>query len=182
MREPPCATVKAFQFTHPVGGATGVSKVSVESEDVSIHAPCVGCDSPHAAHRPTTHRFNSRTLCGVRHLDRSCILAGVTVSIHAPCVGCDAGRGDKRDKSRVSIHAPCVGCDPSLELVVPRYWVSIHAPRVGCDVASRPVMRWYSKFQFTHPVWGATDNVAWLEKVLSVSIHAPRVGCDACPP
>ena len=37
-------------------------------------------------------------------------------------------------------------------------------------------------FQFTHPVWGATrDDVILVEQV-GVSIHAPRVGCDLGDP
>ena len=38
--------------------------------------------------------------------------------------------------------------------------------------------REYSEFQFTHPVWGATDTPELGELSLVVSIHAPRVGCD----
>ena len=36
--------VKAFQFTHPMWGATSVSSGVVVSAKVSIHAPHVGCD------------------------------------------------------------------------------------------------------------------------------------------
>ena len=34
------------------------------------------------------------------------------------------------------------------------------------------------KFQFTHPVWGATDHPRPPQGRGRVSIHAPRVGCD----
>ena len=34
------------------------------------------------------------------------------------------------------------------------------------------------KFQFTHPVWGATQGRNALHQRQRVSIHAPRVGCD----
>ena len=34
--------------------------------------------------------------------------------------------------------------------------VSIHAPRVGCDVVKIGQQAEEEKFQFTHPVWGAT--------------------------
>ena len=33
-------------------------------------------------------------------------------------------------------------------------------------------------FQFTHPVWGATDGRKQNDRRFYVSIHAPRVGCD----
>ena len=35
------------------------------------------------------------------------------------------------------------------------------------------------EFQFTHPVWGATELRAHILPRLGVSIHAPRVGCDS---
>ena len=34
------------------------------------------------------------------------------------------------------------------------------------------------KFQFTHPVWGATTRYINTYSPSTVSIHAPRVGCD----
>ena len=34
------------------------------------------------------------------------------------------------------------------------------------------------RFQFTHPVWGATSQRVWNITDTFVSIHAPRVGCD----
>ena len=36
----------------------------------------------------------------------------------------------------------------------------------------------YLRFQFTHPVWGATIGEGALRIAREVSIHAPRVGCD----
>ena len=57
----------------------------------------------------------------------------------------------------VSIHAPRVGCDYLFILLIWfAYKVSIHAPRVGCDLQNRYIVEYYLKFQFTHPVWGAT--------------------------
>ena len=35
-----------------------------------------------------------------------------------------------------------------------------------------------TRFQFTHPVWGATLFVLAIAYCYTVSIHAPRVGCD----
>ncbi len=40
-------------------------------------------------------------------------------------------------------------------------------------------LQFKSKFQFTHPVWGATSALGYQEIEGRVSIHAPRVGCDA---
>ena len=56
--------------------------------------------------------------------------------------------------------------------------VSIHAPRVGCDGSNEKIATERNKFQFTHPVWGATIRWFWDHLIIGVSIHAPRVGCD----
>ncbi len=58
--------LRAFQFTHPVWGATVASSSSVNA----------------------TLRFNSRTPCGVR-LSSRVHTSSLQVSIHAPRVGCD---------------------------------------------------------------------------------------------
>ena len=34
------------------------------------------------------------------------------------------------------------------------------------------------KFQSTHPVWGATMALSYVNLTDRISIHAPRVGCD----
>ena len=56
--------------------------------------------------------------------------------------------------------------------------VSIHAPRAGCDARSPATHTSLTRFQFTHPVRGATPNQTVDLSVLVVSIHAPRAGCD----
>ena len=79
--------------------------------------------------------------------------------------------------------------------------VSIHAPRAGCDDRKSQIIRANNKFQFTHPVRGATPTYAGIYEVeqtfqfthpvrgatvdftrlnvlSNVSIHAPRAGCD----
>ena len=55
-----------FQFTHPVWGATDLSVVAGGELLVSIHAPRVGCDVPGGGHSRHDKSFNSRTPCGVR--------------------------------------------------------------------------------------------------------------------
>ena len=59
-----------FQFTHPVWGATNEFKRKMNKLYVSIHAPRVGCDLPASSFSVSFERFNSRTPCGVRPLDR----------------------------------------------------------------------------------------------------------------
>ena len=166
-----------FQFTHPVRGATKPSKPFLALPPVSIHAPRAGCDST---------RWSGHSVA--------------TVSIHAPRAGCDATERELLRYTNVSIHAPRAGCDrqrstqstctTSFNSRTPcgvRQWanrtlgsrkrVSIHAPRVGCDPICYETFRRYM-FQFTHPVWGATSDLASDANLTVVSIHAPRVGCD----
>ena len=38
--------------------------------------------------------------------------------------------------------------------------------------------RLWHKFQFTHPVRGATVSAEAVDMLLAVSIHTPREGCD----
>ena len=124
----------AFQFTHPVRGAT-------ESKQ---------------QHYGTDLRFNSRTPCGVRHLigcgfvqemvfqfthpvrgatlKRECIEADVWVSIHAPRAGCDGGQYEAlTSQERFNSRTPC-GVRRLYRFPVEYVtYVSIHAPRAGCD-------------------------------------------------
>ena len=50
---------------------------------------------------------------------------------------------------------------------------------MGCDDKALKDLEESGKFQFTHPVWGATANGAEVLRLWEVSIHAPRVGCDS---
>ena len=49
---------------------------------------------------------------------------------------------------------------------------------MGCDINALAGCSVIQLFQFTHPVWGATDPQEPEEVTTTVSIHAPRVGCD----
>ena len=169
-----------FQFTHPVRGATIYVKRNPYKADVSIHAPRAGCDPYQAHHIPLHRGFNSRTPCGVRHATNAnnqataCFnsripcgvrLTSVTsttrhfnVSIHAPHAGCDVRGAKACDACLVSIHAPRAGCDRGVRTAHRDHQVSIHAPRAGCDAVIRTQVEQLRKFQFTHPVRGATSS------------------------
>ena len=56
--------------------------------------------------------------------------------------------------------------------------VSTHALRVGCDKGEYQCLIRKSKFQHTHPVWGATSMFAFDKDGQYVSTHAPHAGCD----
>ena len=100
-----------FQSTHPGWGATTPHNIPYQTNNISIHAPRVGCDSSKISralrnvisiHAPrvgcdslylhTVSRinyFNPRTPGGVRHGRWYAISCYCTISIHAPRVGCD---------------------------------------------------------------------------------------------
>ncbi len=63
-----------FQFTHPVWGATAPQSGVNKTDNVSIHAPRVGCDVKCDATDETAKSFNSRTPCGVRRIAGAGIL------------------------------------------------------------------------------------------------------------
>ena len=85
----PCFSLKLFQSTHPVRGATfwatrGGGRLS---------------------------DFNPRTPCGVRRHFVKYMDGQTDISIHAPRAGCDYHNSITRALSRISIHAPRAGCD-----------------------------------------------------------------------
>ena len=170
------------------------------ANSVSIHAPRVGCDPPRWLSGRGCSRFNSRTPCGVRRaLSRNGNYLRKFQFTH-PVWGATAREPREGDGADVSIHAPRVGCDLRGLTNYPVPEVSIHAPRVGCDdipggraldvssfnsrtpcgVRLDKYLQYTSRtlFQFTHPVWGATDALSSQFSLSNVSIHAPRVGCD----
>ncbi len=80
------------------------------------------------------------------------------VSIHAPRAGCDCLAFLRLCQRLVSIHAPRAGCDVVFLVQSVLYNVSIHAPRAGCDPETYPLQANQPRFQFTHPVRGATNS------------------------
>ena len=80
---------RAFQFTHPVRGATIFHETHQADPRVSIHAPRAGCDEAVKRAGEMDKRFNSRTPCGVRPRGYELADQNYDVSIHAPRAGCD---------------------------------------------------------------------------------------------
>ena len=98
---------KEFQFTHPVWGATKQFKRMNEMQDVSIHAPRVGCDWISIYSILLRRCFNSRTPCGVR-LTCNRQVTPRYVSIHAPRVGCDVwSEKQKVQSDSFNSRTPC---------------------------------------------------------------------------
>ena len=148
--------VTTFQFTHPVWGAT-----CLRQADGSI----IGS-------------FNSRTPCGVRQAVGVACLGYRGVSIHAPRVGCDyADELPSADFEGFNSRTPCgVRLRADIRTIDEQRFNS----RTPCGVRLHELLDkdLLAPFQFTHPVWGATDTVEINSLLPRVSIHAPRVGCD----
>ena len=190
-----------FQSTHPLRGATILSRPFPVHDRISIHAPLAGCDFQVCSFTATDINFNPRTPCGVRRLSMTDAapprtfqsthpLRGATwvpiiggcvniISIHAPLAGCDlSSLLLSCGPLLISIHAPLAGCDiVAFECfqVVP---ISIHAPLAGCDQnLAFPRLR-RRLFQSTHPLRGATADRFFCDRDQHISIHAPLAGCD----
>ena len=147
-----------FQFTHPVRGATSAGKGLEVGDYVSIHAPRAGCDIDAPRLVASLPCFNSRTPCGVRPWT-SPSLAGIqVVSIHAPRAGCD--RSAKASISALECfnsRTPCgVRQKPHRNCTKVRCFNSRTPCGVRHSVAFHSALS--SRFQFTHPVRGATSH------------------------
>ena len=170
-----------FQSTHPSWGATGDrvivfytwNDISIHAPivgcdfmwisdtsfwNISIHAPIVGCDPCSISLSMTSEHFNPRTHRGVRRLCSHSISERETIfqSTH-PSWGATTGLGQKYYGMMISIHAPIVGCDPKSFCVVKIFCIYFN-PRTHRGVRREFISSVCSLvlFQSTHPSWGAT--------------------------
>ena len=168
-----------FQSTHPSWGATWnsapkffnhfnfnprthrgvrllISRYPSHHQQISIHAPIVGCDG---------------TKCFVSLFSK--------ISIHAPIVGCDVCRVRLCIFcTHISIHAPIVGCDTDDFSFLHRFEISIHAPIVGCD--QKILVQHHGVFYFNPRTHRGVRHMRndHFDRYNFISIHAPIVGCD----
>ena len=130
----PAEAVK-FQFTHPVRGATVRVRAGSGCFRVSIHAPRAGCD----ANELTSLQFQQ--LFQFTHPVRG---ATIVAFVWAP------------EGSMFQFTHPVRGATSALAGLTSSFDVSIHAPRAGCDSFIDQIRLNRFLFQFTHPVRGAT--------------------------
>ncbi len=109
--------LRAFQFTHPVWGATGYAWIPKSALTVSIHAPRVGCDC------------RILIFCQ-RHL---------TFQFTHPVWGATGDGLDVTNHESVSIHAPRVGCDTTA--LTRLYSRCCFNSRTPCGVRHHPTHR-----------------------------------------
>ena len=191
-----------FQSTHPVWGATTpAGGAGRRPDDFNPRTPCGVRRHVRGCGPVTWSYFNPRTPCGVRPYFINMGHAGDIFQSTHPVWGAtvqglaEAFRGILFQSTHpvwgatssgppplvlhvISIHAPRVGCDR--RRLTPRASSGNFNPRTPCGVRRSSGKDWpaTSKFQSTHPVWGATCLDARLRRGQDISIHAPRVGCD----
>ena len=188
----PCwrQTPDSFQSTHPVRGATRSSFPSVCHRQISIHAPRAGCDWIVVFCVGQHQDFNPRTPCGVRRwfIDSREIrkqfqsthpVRGATRACRASCwamihfnprTPCGVRQNTLHNKLfyvNFNPRTPC-GVRHVQRVIFDEFIpISIHAPRAGCDghaVCSSPLL---ARFQSTHPVRGATNDMSRTESFQS---------------
>ena len=144
-----------FQSTRPVRGATTEEASGHAGTAVSIHAPRAGRDSCHVSFILSVYGFNPRAPCGAR-LERTAD-GGTDRAFQStrPVRGATIFKPFRYNATLVSIHAPRAGRDPIIRIAERITIVSIHAPRAGRDCRTQ------------------TGG-----DVRDVSIHAPRAGRD----
>ena len=146
---------------------------------ISIHAPIVGCDAEKSTRFTIIQQFQSTHPswgATLRFLHNFSLISYFNPRTH---------RGVRQDPAdiplspfTISIHAPIVGCDTASALKV-REGADFN-PRThrGVRLFSRIIKLSISRFQSTHPSWGATLVFSLSTLTVSISIHAPIVGCD----
>ena len=151
------SSIWLFQSTHPVWGATSNQVAGYCRQEISIHAPRVGCDRvPGLGRKDGGISIHApRVGCDFHNSPKS--TSGALISIHAPRVGCDVGatQGMVSDWEFQSTH-PVWGATVRFMVRTRSTMISIHAPRVGCDAVLLGHQVLMVLFQSTHPVWGAT--------------------------
>ena len=153
------SSIWLFQSTHPVWGATSNQVAGYCRQEISIHAPRVGCDRvPGLGRKDGGISIHApRVGCDFHNSPKS--TSGALISIHAPRVGCDVGatQGMVSDWEFQSTH-PVWGATVRFMVRTRSTMISIHAPRVGCDAVLLGHQVLMVLFQSTHPVWGATPG------------------------
>ena len=150
-------------------------------EEISIHAPIVGCDQCMHYMAVTGYKFQStHPSWGATQINKENI-KWIKISIHAPIVGCDV-IGKIRYFVIILFQSthPSWGATSSMSnLCSAQYLFQSTHPSWGAT-RSNWITNSVGKFQSTHPSWGATSSVFIGTPLSIISIHAPIVGCDYC--
>ena len=150
----------AFQFTHPVWGATWGSRIVQITIIVSIHAPRVGCDSRYIAKSLIFRTFQfTHPVWGATPARVVVVLYSLFQFTHPVWGATDHVLGELGSRKFQFTH-PVWGATPAP--IIDGITLKGFNSRTPCGV--RPV------------------TVFIIARDIAVSIHAPRVGCDSRQP
>ena len=196
------AQMSRFQSTRPIRGATCAQSIVEFAQDISIHAPHTGRDTPWSTPWTGSPYFNPRAPYGAR-------LALIWRPAHDQNFNPRAPYGARRGRTGepirgafISIHAPHTGRDLGYGLQVRdgKLFQSTRPIRGATGVVMGTVL-WSQSFQSTRPIRGATTvcNVSCFGRrdfnprapygarlhfctlcrfLVCISIHAPHTGRD----
>ena len=145
-----------FQSTRPIRGATCAQSIVEFAQDISIHAPHTGRDTPWSTPWTGSPYFNPRAPYGAR-------LALIWRPAHDQNFNPRAPYGARRGRTGEPIRGA---------------FISIHAPHTGRDLGYGLQVRDGKLFQSTRPIRGATSVYEKGAQFKTISIHAPHTGRD----
>ena len=152
-----CVTLTGFQSTHPLRGATTDKSVTIQTGDISIHAPLAGCDGSFVFPSPVHHRFQStHPLRGATRRKKTFRRQAPNFNPRTPCGVRHGGLLCRFPRRDFNPRTPCG---------VRRRHFAVVFPPMG--------------FQSTHPLRGATNGLEGVDDSFDISIHAPLAGCDS---
>ena len=167
-----------FQLTHLLRGATPYAGTILRpSADFNSRTSCEV--RPARPIRPYSPRrnFNSRTSCEVRRSRNVSRPFGVTFQLTHLLRGATQQIPGYFANRFISTHAPLARCDTSKPKPQKRRPISTHAPLARCDCSChRCAPR--NRFQLTHLLRGATNQVRGHTSSIPISTHAPLARCD----
>ena len=135
------AQMSRFQSTRPIRGATCAQSIVEFAQDISIHAPHTGRDTPWSTPWTGSPYFNPRAPYGARRGRTGEPIRGAFISIHAPHTGRDLGYGlQVRDGKLFQSTRPIRGATSVYEKGAQFKTISTHAPHTGRDPRRR--RRW----------------------------------------
>ena len=146
---------------------------------ISIHAPRVGSDCPRLLLRLLLNVFQSTLPVWGATRQRWLESSRRNISIHAPRVGSDTFRF--LSCLCGAYFNPRSPCGERLTTTTGGRLMMNFNPRSPCGERHlvRSLCMEIFLFQSTLPVWGATDKIKYVSRIIRISIHAPRVGSDS---
>ena len=149
-------TVRVFQPTRPLRGATIAPVATSESIEISTHAPLAGRDDIKVSGAAGKGYFNPRAPCGARQMSYQAMNQAMEFQPTRPLRGATRARPSTRRKAaNFNPRAPC-GARPSFFTSIPET----------------------TEFQPTRPLRGATCTHRIFGHESGISTHAPLAGRD----